>query len=80
MSVRHSKKGVSALTMWNLMLPIGISIVMEPIEGVEPMPNWTLMVPAFVVSIVMLLTFLYARYYPYPVVDFLEAPVLIIIP
>jgi hypothetical protein len=73
MSARHSKKGVSALTMWNLM-------VMELIEGVEPMPNWTLMAPAFVVSIVILLTFLYVRYYPYPVIDFLEAPVLIIIP
>jgi hypothetical protein len=80
MSARYSKKGVSASTIWNLILPIGMLMVMEPIEGIEPMPNWTLMAPAFVVSIVMLLTFLYARYYPYPAVNFLEVPVLIIIP
>ena len=79
--MRHSKKGVLALTIWNLILPIGVSIVIEPIEGVEPMPNWILMVPAFVVLMVtLLLTFLYARYYLYPVVNFLEALVLIIIP
>jgi hypothetical protein len=66
--------------MWNSILPINMLMVMEPIEGVELMPNWTLIAPAFVVLIVMLLTFLYARYYPYPIVDFLEVLVLIIIP
>ena len=66
--------------MWNSMSPIGVLIVIEPIEGVEPMPNWMLMAPAFEVSIVVSQVFLYAKYCPYPAVDFLEAPVSIMIP
>ena len=53
-SARHSKKGVSALTIWNSMVPTGVSTVIEPTDDVEPMPNWTLIIPAVLVLIAVL--------------------------
>jgi len=54
MSVRHSKKGVLAFIMWNLILLTSVLTITEPIEGVELMLNWTLMAPAFEVLITVL--------------------------
>ena len=49
-SWRQSRKGVSAFTIWNSTTPIGVGIVIDPIEVAEPIPNCTLTIPAFVVS------------------------------
>jgi hypothetical protein len=50
-------------------------------EAVEPMPNWTLMAPARVVSRELVeLSLLYAMYCPYPAVDLFDAPVSIMTP
>ena len=37
MSWRHSRKGVSALTTWKVMLPIGELMVIDLIDDVWPM-------------------------------------------
>ena len=51
MSLRQNRNGVSALMTWNLTGPmIGILTVITPINDVDPMPNCTLTIPAFVVS------------------------------
>ena len=39
MSWRHSRKRVSALTMWKVMLPIGELTVIDLIDDVWPMPK-----------------------------------------
>ena len=52
--IRHSKKGVSAFIIWNLMLPISVLTITEPIEEVELRPNWTLIAPAFNILTVVL--------------------------
>ena len=44
-SARHSKKGVSTLTMWNSTVPIGVDTLAEPIDDVDPIPNCTLTIP-----------------------------------
>ena len=44
-SARQSRKGVLTLTTWNSIVPIGVVILMEPIKGVKPIPNYTLTVP-----------------------------------
>ena len=49
-SWRQSRKGVSAFTMWNSTTPIGVGIVIDPIEVADPIPNCTLTIPAFIVS------------------------------
>ena len=82
MSVRQSRKGVSAFIMWNLTRPIGVLTVINLINMVKPMPNWTFIAPVCVVLISVLLSVvaLYIRYYPQPTVDFFKAPVSIITP
>ena len=45
---------MSAFIIWNLILPTGVLTITELIEEVEPMPNWTLIAPAFKVSITVL--------------------------
>ena len=47
-SLKIRRKGISASTTWNSMAPIGVSSVTEPIEDVDPIPNWTFTIPAFV--------------------------------
>jgi hypothetical protein len=38
-SARHSKKGVSALTIGNLTVPTGVLTVVEPMDEVKPILN-----------------------------------------
>ena len=45
MSARQSRKGVLTLTIWNSTIPIGVATLIEPIEDVEPIPNYILTVP-----------------------------------
>ena len=80
-SVRQSKKGISASTIQNSILLTSVLTMIEPIEEVEPILNWILIVPAFVVfkSISWSQVLLYTRYWPYPVIEFLDTPVSIII-
>jgi len=44
-SARQSRKGVLTLTTWNSTIPIGVSTLIEPIEDVEPIPNYILTMP-----------------------------------
>jgi len=44
-STRQSRKGVLTLTTWNSTIPISVSTLIEPIEDVEPIPNYTLTMP-----------------------------------
>jgi len=44
-SARQSRKGVLTLTTWNSTIPISIAILIELIEDVEPIPNYTLTMP-----------------------------------
>jgi hypothetical protein len=62
------------------MMLIRVGTLAEPIEEVVPMPNWTFTWPAVEVSSIMFSIFWSAWNWPYPAVDFLEAPVSIIIP
>jgi len=45
---------VLAFIMWNLILLTSVLTIMEPIKGVEPMLNWTLIALAFKVLIIVL--------------------------
>jgi hypothetical protein len=56
---------VSAFTTWKLTRPIGVLTATDPINVVEPMPNWTVTAPVYVISMSVLsfVVVLYARYY-----------------
>ena len=64
MSVRQSRKGVSAFTIWKLTRLIGVLTLTNLINTVKLMPNWTFMALVYIVSISILLfvVVLYARY------------------
>jgi hypothetical protein len=66
MSVRQSRKGVSAFTIWKLTRLIGVLTLTNLINIVEPMPNWTFTAPVCIVSIsiLLLMVVLYIRYCP----------------
>jgi hypothetical protein len=49
MSARLSKKGVLEPMMWNSTCPIGVAIKADPIDEVDPIPNWTLIAPPLAV-------------------------------
>jgi len=44
-STRQSRKGVLTLITWNSTISIGVAILIELIEDVEPIPNCTLTMP-----------------------------------
>jgi hypothetical protein len=44
-STKQSRKGVLTLTMWNSTVPISIATLIELIEDIEPIPNYTLTIP-----------------------------------
>jgi len=66
MSVRQSKKGVSAFTMWKLTRPIRVLTTTNLINVVKLMLNWTFTALVYIVSMSVLLfaVVLYARYCP----------------
>ena len=79
MSARQSRKGVSAFTIWKLTRPIEVLTATDLIDAVELILNWMFTAPVYVVLIsVLLFVALYVRYYLQPAVDFLEAPISII--
>jgi len=64
MSVRQSKKGVSAFTIWKLTRPIGVLTITDLINVVKPMPNWTFTALVYIVlmSVLLFTVVLYVRY------------------
>jgi len=50
MSARQSKNGVLTLTMWNSIMPIRVITLADPIDKVNPIPNYTLIMPYIIVS------------------------------
>ena len=82
MSIRQSRKEVSAFTIWKLTRLIRVLTLTNLINIVKPIPNQTFMALVCIVLMFILLFMvaLYARYCLQPIVDFLEAPVLIITP
>ena len=81
MSVRQSRKGVSAFTIQKLTRPIKVLTLTNPINAVKLMLNQIFTALVYVVLIsVLLFIALYARYCLQPAVDFLEAPISIITP
>ena len=65
MSVKQSKKGAFAFTMWKSTRPIGVLTVTDPINAVEPMLNWTFTAPVYIIlmSILSFTMVLYTKYY-----------------
>jgi len=62
-------------------MPIGVVILADPIDEVDPMPNCTLTMPCVVVLSCTPVSSLWnAKNWPYPAVERLDAPVSIIIP
>jgi len=64
MSVRQSRKEVSAFTIWKLTRPIGVLTVTNLINAVKPMLNWTFMALVYIIliSILLFIVVLYIRY------------------
>ena len=65
-SLRGPIRGTGTGGKLNLIIIIlltSVLIVIEPIEEVEPMPNWTLIALAFKVLIMVFWVSIYARYY-----------------
>jgi len=65
MSVRQSRKGVSAFTMWKLTRLIGVLTATNLINMVKLILNWTFTAPVYIVlmSVLLFTVVLYARYY-----------------
>ena len=62
-------------------MPIGVVILADPINKVDPMPNCTLTMPYIVVLSCTPVSSLWnAKNWPYPAVEYLNAPISIIIP
>ena len=81
MSAKQSKNGVLTLIIWNLIIPIRVVTLVNPINKVNLMLNYTLTIPYIVVlSYTLVLSLLNAKNWPYPTVDRLDAPILIIMP
>ena len=64
MSVRQSRKGVSAFITWKLTRPIRVLTLTDLIDAVEPMPNWTFtaLVCVVLISVLLFVVALYVRY------------------
>jgi cytochrome c oxidase subunit IV len=65
MSVRQSRKGVSAFTTWKLTRLIRVLTLINLIDAVKPMPNWTFIALVYVIliSVLLFMVVLYTRYY-----------------
>ena len=79
-SIRQSRKGVSAFTIWKLTRLIRVLTATNLINMVKPMPNQTFiaLVCVILISVLLFIVVLYLRYYLQPTVDFFKAPILII--
>jgi hypothetical protein len=69
MSCKQRMYGVSASTMWKLMLPTGVLIMATPIEDVDPIPNLKTYDLDLSIRALSLCTLWYARNCPSPAVD-----------
>ena len=81
-SIRQSRKGVSAFTIQKLTRLIRVLTITNLINAVELIPNqtFTALVYIVLISAFLFIVALYIRYYLQPTVDFLEAPMSIITP
>jgi hypothetical protein len=62
-------------------MPIRVVTLANPINKVDPIPNYTLIIPYIVVlSYTPVLSLLNTKNWLYPTIDRLDAPILIIIP
>jgi len=62
-------------------MPIGVITLADLINKVNLIPNYTLTMPYVVVlSYILVLSLWNAKNWPYPAIDYLDAPILIIIP
>ena len=64
MSIRQSRKGVSAFTMWKLIRLIRVLTATDLINTVKLMLNWmfTALVYVVLISVLLFIVALYARY------------------
>ena len=81
-SIRQSRKEVSAFTIQKSTRPIRVLTTTNLINAVKPMPNqtFTALVCVILMSVLLFIVVLYTRYYLQPTVDFFKAPILIITP
>ena len=79
-SIRQSRKGVSAFTIQKLTRLIRVLTITNLINIVKPIPNqiFTALACIVLISILLFTVVLYIRYCLQPAVDFLEAPISII--
>ena len=79
-SIRQSRKGVSTFTIQKSTRPIRVLTVTNLINTVKLILNqtFTALVYVVLISAFLFIVALYTRYYLQPIVDFLEAPMLII--
>jgi hypothetical protein len=62
-------------------MPIRVVTLANPIDKVDPIPNYTLIMPYIVVlSYTPVLSLLSAKNWPYPAIDRLDTPISIIMP
>ena len=80
-SIRQSRKGVSAFTIQKLTRLIRVLTLTNLINTVKLIPNqmFTALVYIVLISVLLSIVVLYTRYYLQPAVDFFKVPVLIII-
>ena len=80
MSVKQSRKGVSAFTMQKLTRLIRVLTITNLINTVKLILNqtFTALVCVVLISVFLFMVALYIRYYLQPTVDFLKVPILII--
>jgi hypothetical protein len=55
MSAKLSKNKVFAYIIWNFTCPISVSTIINPIDNIKPMLNYTITCPLIVLLRVMLL-------------------------
>ena len=81
-SVRQSRKGVSAFTIQKLTRLIRVLTATNLINIVKLILNQTFIALVYIIliSVLLFIVVLYIRYYLQPIVDFFKAPILIIIP
>jgi len=78
MSARLNRKGVFILTMWNSIVSTGITMLIKPINEVDLMPNYMLMVPLVLLFSITLVISFRARNWSYLAIERCEAFVSII--
>ena len=73
MFIKQSKNRVLILIIWNLIIPIGVVILINPINPINLMPNYMLiMLYIIVLNYTPMLNLLNAKNWPYLVINYLN--------